>query len=317
MSTHDMEGLVHVVLETAIVTLQARAGLVLSGAPDELRMIVERGLSAAGLPQPTGITPGAGVLGGVIATGTGVRGLLGSGPAELAPIATEPAEGEILATPLRSMGEIIGVIALYGGEGGRPFDASDQRALQTLAEKAGTAIDNVQLHQEAKRLSTTDGLTGLWNFRYLSQTLAREIERSTRFQRPLAVLMLDLDNFTQDNDRFGHARGDTVLRELAQRVMEVIREVDTFARYGGEEFVVVLPETTVEGAAQLAERICDAVRSEPFVVEGEDPLEITVSVGGAAFPEHGASAATLMRAADKALYVAKDQGRDRWHMPGA
>ena len=81
-----------------------------------------------------------------------------------------------------------------------------------------------------------------------------------------------------------------MLRELAHRVQEQIREVDTFARYGGEEFVVVLPETTVEGAAQLAERICDAVRREPFRAEGEEPLDITVSVGGAAFPEHGASA---------------------------
>ncbi len=317
MNTHDLDGLVHVVLETAVVTLQGRAGLVLWGAPDELRMIAHRGLSPAGLPAPTGITPGAGVLGRVVATGESVRGVLGSGPAELEPVATEPGEGEILATPLRSMGEVIGVLALYGREGGRTFDASDEGALRTLARQAGTAIDNVQLHQEATRLSTTDGLTGLWNFRYLSMSLAREIERSTRFQRPLAVLMLDLDNFKLVNDRFGHARGDTVLRELAHRVMEQIREVDTFARYGGEEFVVVLPETTVEGASQLAERICDAVRRDPFRAEGEEPLSITVSVGGAAFPDHGASAATLMRAADKALYVAKGEGRDRWHMPGS
>jgi diguanylate cyclase (GGDEF)-like protein len=118
------------------------------------------------------------------------------------------------------------------------------------------------------------------------------------------------------NDTHGHPRGDTVLRELAHRVQEQIREVDTFARYGGEEFVVVLPETTVEGAAQLAERICVAVHREPFRHDGEEPLDVTVSIGGAAFPEHGSSPATLMRAADKALYVAKAEGRDRWHVPG-
>ena len=317
VSTHDMEALVQVVLETAVVTLQAKAGVVLSGAPDELHVVAEQGLQVAGLVAPTGITPGAGVLGRVVASGEGVRGSIGSGPAELNPVTTEPGEGDILATPLRSMGAVIGVLALYGREDDRPFDATDDGALRTLARQAGKAIDNVQLHQEATRLSTTDGLTGLWNFRYLSMSLAREIERSTRFQRPLAVLMLDLDNFKQVNDRYGHARGDTVLRELAYRVQEQIREVDTFARYGGEEFVVVLPETTVEGAAQLAERICDAVRREPFRADGEDPLLVTVSVGGAAFPDHGASAATLMRAADKALYVAKGEGRDRWHMPGA
>jgi diguanylate cyclase (GGDEF)-like protein len=129
--------------------------------------------------------------------------------------------------------------------------------------------------------------------------------------------MLDIDHFKQVNDQHGHARGDAVLRELAHRVQEQIREVDTFARYGGEEFVVVLPETTVEGATQLAERICVAVRREPFHAEGEESLTVTVSVGGAAFPAHGSSAATLMRAADRALYVAKNDGRDRWHVPEA
>jgi two-component system cell cycle response regulator len=222
----------------------------------------------------------------------------------------------VLAVPLRSMGNVIGVVALYDHTDGRPFDTADEDSLGTLAGQASIAIDNVHLHHEAQRLSTTDPLTGLWNFRYLSQSLAREIERSTRFDRPLAVLMLDLDHFKRVNDEHGHARGDSVLRELARRVQEQIREVDTFARYGGEEFVVVLPETTVEGAAQLAERICVAVRREPFCQEGETPLDITLSIGGAAFPVHGSTPATLMRSADKALYVAKGEGRDRSHVPG-
>ena len=226
-----------------------------------------------------------------------------------------PRAGEVLAVPVRSMGNVVGVVALYDRIDGRAFDPADEDALRTLAGQASIAVDNVHLHQEAERLSTTDPLTGLWNFRYLSMSLAREIERSTRFDRPLAVLMLDLDHFKPVNDTYGHARGDAVLRELAHRVQEQIREVDTFARYGGEEFVVVLPETSVEGAAQLAERICAAVRREPFRSEGEEPLDITVSIGGAAFPDHGSSAATLMRAADKALYIAKGEGRDRWHVP--
>ncbi|MEO7980158.1 MAG: sensor domain-containing diguanylate cyclase, partial [Sporichthyaceae bacterium] len=230
---------------------------------------------------------------------------------------TEPAEGDVLAVPLRSLGNVVGVVALYDRVDGRSFDAADEDALRTLANQASIAVDNIHLHHEAQRLSTTDALTGLWNFRYLSMSLAREIERSTRFDRPLAVLMLDLDHFKAVNDTYGHARGDTVLRELAQRVQEQIREVDTFARYGGEEFVVVLPETTVEGAAQLAERICVGVRREPFRHDGEEPLDISVSIGGAAFPIHGQTPATLMRAADQALYAAKGHGRDRWHVPGA
>jgi diguanylate cyclase (GGDEF)-like protein len=313
-STHDLDGLLQVVLETAVVTLQSQAGVVLYGAPDQLRVVAENGLHEAGLSAPVAIAPGVGVLGRVVASGEAVRGRLSSGPEELNPAPTEPRDGQILAVPLRSMGAVLGVLALYGRLDDRAYDPADEDALRTLAGQAGIAIDNVQLHQEAERLSTTDALTGLWNFRYLSMSLAREIERSTRFERPLAVLMLDLDNFKAVNDERGHAVGDAVLRELAHRVQEQIREVDTFARYGGEEFVVVLPETTVEGATQLAERICSAVRRDPFDVEG-GPLRVTVSVGGAAFPTQGSSAATLMRAADKALYVAKHEGRDRWHVP--
>jgi two-component system, cell cycle response regulator len=317
MSTHDLEGLLQVVLDTAVVTLQASAGVVLYGAPDQLHVVAQHGLREQGRAVPAAIAVGQGVLGRVVGTGEGVHGRLSSGPPELTPVPTEPSEGDILAVPLRSMGTVLGVLALYDRTDGQPFDATDDDALRTLAGQASIAIDNVQLHQEAQRLSTTDALTGLWNFRYLSMSLAREIERSTRFDRPLAVLMLDLDHFKQVNDIHGHAVGDAVLRELAQRVQEQIREVDTFARYGGEEFVVVLPETTVDGATQLAERICTAVRRTPFHVEGDKQINVTISVGGAAFPAHGSSAATLMRAADKALYVAKHEGRDRWHVPSA
>jgi diguanylate cyclase (GGDEF)-like protein len=314
-STHDLDGLLQVVLETAVVTLQAQAGAVLHLQADRLQLVAEHALHEAGLPAPAAVVPGVGVLGRVLSTGESVHGRLGSPGLE--PAETEPGEGDVLAVPIRSLGNVVAVVALYDRIDGRAFDAGDEDALRTLANQASIAVDNIHLHHEAQRLSTTDALTGLWNFRYLSMSLAREIERSTRFDRPLAVLMLDLDHFKQVNDAHGHARGDTVLRELAHRVQEQIREVDTFARYGGEEFVVVLPETTVEGAAQLAERICVAVRREPFRSEGEEPLDISVSIGGAAFPEHGQTPATLMRAADRALYAAKNAGRDQWHVPGA
>jgi diguanylate cyclase (GGDEF)-like protein len=300
-----------------VATLDGAAGVVVYRSADKLQLVAEHGLSEAGLRPPSVVTPGVGVLGRVVSTGVVARGRIGSGPVELEPGDAEPERGNVLAVPLRSQGAIVGVVALYDRTDGRPFDATDEDALGTLVGQASIAVDNVQLHHEAQRLSTTDPLTGLWNFRYLSMSLAREIERSTRFDRPLAVLMLDLDHFKQVNDVYGHARGDAVLRELAHRVQEQIREVDTFARYGGEEFVVVLPETTVDGAGQLAERICVAVRRDPFLFEGEEPLHVTVSVGGAAFPDHGSTPATLMRAADKALYVAKGEGRDRWHVPGA
>ena len=315
-STHDLDRLLTVVLDTARATLAATAGVVVYRSADQLRLVAGQGFDHeeyADPAEPVVIDPGAGVLGRVVTTGSAVRGRIGSG-ADLQPAGAEPSRGDVLAVPLRSMGSVVGVVALYDRVDGRPFDAADEDALGTLVGQASIAVDNVQLHHEAQRLSTTDPLTGLWNFRYLSMSLAREIERSTRFDRPLAVLMLDLDHFKAVNDTYGHHRGDTVLRELALRVQEQIREVDTFARYGGEEFVVVLPETTVEGAGQLAERICAGVRREPFRHENEEPLHVTISVGGAAFPEHGSSPATLMRAADEALYMAKGKGRDQWHI---
>jgi two-component system, cell cycle response regulator len=315
-STHDLDGLLQVVLETAVVTLQAQAGVVLHLSADRLQLVAEHGLHETRLTAPAMVAPGEGVLGRVLSTGETARGRLGSGPDVLTPVESEPSNGEVLAVPLRSMGNVVGVLAIYDRVDGRPFDIGDEDGLRTLAGQASIAVDNVHLHHEAQRLSTTDPLTGLWNFRYLSMSLAREIERSTRFDRPLAVLMLDLDHFKQVNDVHGHARGDTVLRELAERVQEQIREVDTFARYGGEEFVVVLPETGLEGAQHLADRICERIRVGPLRTSAGD-LAITISIGVAVYPDHGDSPASLVRAADLALYVAKGDGRDQWRIAEA
>ncbi len=171
------------------------------------------------------------------------------------------------------------------------------------------------LHAEATRASTIDQMTGVWNYRYLLTSLNREVERANRFDRSLSVLMLDLDHFKRVNDAHGHPRGDAVLREFAARVQAEIREVDTLARYGGEEFAVVLPETTAAGAENLAERICAAIRSRPFTTDGSEvPIAVTVSIGGAVYPEHGSTSRDLIQAADRALYSAKAIGRDRWSM---
>jgi diguanylate cyclase (GGDEF)-like protein len=126
--------------------------------------------------------------------------------------------------------------------------------------------------------------------------------------------MLDLDHFKGVNDSFGHQRGDAVLVELAARIRAEVRDVDTVARYGGEEIVVILPETDADGAGQLAERICVAVRRRPFGQPGVPPVHLTVSAGGAVFPAHALSASALLAEADKALYAAKHAGRDTWRI---
>ncbi|MFP5334102.1 MAG: diguanylate cyclase [Actinomycetes bacterium] len=216
----------------------------------------------------------------------------------------------VVGLPLVHGDRVLGAMVLAGR---RHLDDEQLAPARSLARPAGTAVSNVLVHEETARLSMTDALTGLANFRSLSDTLAHEVERAVRFDRPLAVLMLDIDHFKGVNDSWGHAVGDRTLSELAARLRSLVREVDTVARYGGEEFVIVLPETSSEGAQEVAQRVVEAVRREPFgsVADGE-PLRVTVSVGVAAYPEHAESAAELMRRADQALYAAKAAGRDRW-----
>ncbi|MDP9395613.1 MAG: diguanylate cyclase, partial [Actinomycetota bacterium] len=314
--THDLPGLVEVVVDTAVVSAGARGGLAMLVDGQSLALVRQQGLteSTVPVPVPERLRIGEGILGRVAATKRPVRGAIGSGPSELAPGPGEPASGEVLAVPMCRGDRLIGVLAVMAAYGSPPFTEEQQAALATLAGQAGIAIDNVRVHAEAERLSLTDPMTGLRNFRYLSMELAREIERASRFRRPLSVLMLDLDHFKSVNDTYGHARGDAVLRELAVRLSEVKREVDTLARYGGEEFALVLPETGSEGATMLADRVCAAVRREPFGKPGEKPLRLTVSVGVASFPEHGESPAMLMRTADEVLYEAKRAGRDQWQI---
>jgi diguanylate cyclase (GGDEF)-like protein len=221
----------------------------------------------------------------------------------------------VLAVPLRRPPHVFGVIALFAPTDPSGFDSAAESALQALAGPASIAVENVLLHAEATRASTIDQMTGVWNYRYLLTSLNREVERAHRFDRSLSVLMLDLDHFKRVNDAHGHQRGDAVLREFATRVQAEIREVDTLARYGGEEFAVVLPETTAAGAQNLADRICSAIRSRPFTTDEDDvPIAVTVSIGGAVYPEQGGSSRELVQAADRALYSAKASGRDRWSM---
>jgi two-component system cell cycle response regulator len=318
-STHDLDRILTVVLETAIASTRAQAGMVLLFSPsrEELVLEVGRGVEERGVPADLRLPGGRGVSGRVGQSGDVAMGRLGHGTGMLEPAPGEPAEGSVIAVPLKSSGTVIGVLDLFDRVDADAFDERDLATIRTFASQATVAIDNVLLHEEAQRLSITDGLTGLWNYRYFTMTIGKEIERSARFGRPLALLMLDLDRFKLVNDTHGHQRGDAVLVELAARVRGQVRDVDTVARYGGEEVVVILPETDEAGAVLAAERICDAVRRRPFGEPGEGEVEVTVSIGAAVFPAHGGSSTTLLRRADEALYEAKDAGRNTWRLATA
>ena len=314
--THDLDRILAVVLDTAIASTGARGGAVLmrDGDRDELVIAVGRNLAERGVPDRLRVPLAAGVTGGVARSGNPVRGRAGAGRDELAAAAGEPTDVPIVAVPLKSSDAVVGVLLLWDREDGQAFDEADLTTLRTFTTQATVAVDNVVLHDEARRLAITDGLTGLSNYRYFTMTVGKEIERAARFSRPLALLLLDLDHFKLVNDVWGHQRGDQVLVELAARVRGQVRDVDTLARYGGEEFVVVLPETDRHGAVQAAERIRAAVRRRPFGDAGEQPVEVSISIGIAVFPEHGGSSSELLRRADEALYAAKDGGRDAWRL---
>ena len=174
-----------------------------------------------------------------------------------------------------------------------------------LAEKELTRT-NLRLHDKAMR----DALTGLYNRGYLEESLDREESRARRRDRPLGMMMIDIDHFKRCNDQFGHAAGDAVLRAVAQFMLSLARGEDILCRYGGEEFVLVMANTLAETVRERAEKIRLGVHALEIERDGRTIGPVTVSIGVAMFPEHGESAAAVLRAADDALYRAKQAGRD-------
>jgi diguanylate cyclase (GGDEF)-like protein len=239
-------------------------------------------------------------------------------PADPPPAGPHAASAPPVAQPPTSLG----VLALYDRLGSDEFDDADLITLRTFAGQAAVAVDNVRVHREAQRLSLTDPLTGLWNYRHLQESIRREVERANRFGRMLTVLALDLDLFKEVNDTHGHPAGDTVLAEFAQRLCAEIREVDLAFRHGGEEFVVLLPETDAQGGAVVADRLGAAIRDTPILVEtnggtGTVSIGVTVSIGIAVYPDHAATGQQVLDAADDALYAAKAGGRDTYRIAAA
>ena len=196
---------------------------------------------------------------------------------------------ELIRTPLRdSEGTLIGVLGI---------------ARDITARK--------QAEEEARYLSSHDPLTGLCNRRVLEARMIEEIDRAERYQHTLSIFMVDLDHFKVVNDTYGHQSGDTVLCYLAKVLAVSIRKTDYVARYGGEEFIVVLPETPLTEAYDLAERLCKEIREYPFPLNDNQTIHITASIGVACFPEHHKSWEGLIGAADSAMYAAKQAGRNQ------
>jgi diguanylate cyclase (GGDEF)-like protein len=211
-----------------------------------------------------------------------------------------------LAVPLPGETQTLGYLTIFTRRKGHQFADDDVRQLETLALRAGPAIENARRFREARQLADLDALTGLHNRRYFHETLARECARAHRYERKLSLIVFDLDDFKDINDRIGHLAGDAVLAETAERVRDVVRTADIACRVGGDEFAVILPESSLEDADQLYRRILNAVSSRAFGQAGK--LYLSAGVGELR-PED--DPVSFFQRADDALYRAKEAGKGR------
>jgi diguanylate cyclase (GGDEF)-like protein len=206
--------------------------------------------------------------------------------------------------------EILGVISVARPE--RPFDRGERDLVAYLARQAGVSIENVGLHEQVQRQAVTDELTGLYNHRRFVEALESEADRAARFGQSVGLVMVDLDNFKAVNDTHGHQQGDQVLRSVADLMRRLSRDIDSPARYGGEELAVVLPQTDLEGAYRLAERLRTGIAQLDIpMVAATGHMRVTASVGVAGLPESAQDPERLIAAADAALYAAKRSGKNR------
>src|SRR4051794_9886142 len=209
-----------------------------------------------------------------------------------------------LAVPLPGDNSTLGYLTVFTRRNGHEYADDDVRQLETLAIRAGPAIENAKRFREARQLADLDALTGLLNRRYFHETLAREVARATRYDRKLALIVLDLDDFKAINDRIGHLAGDAVIGESAERVRDVVRSADIACRVGGDEFAVILPESTLADADQLYRRLQAALSARPVGQAGR----LSFSAGVAELkPEDDPT--TFFERADEALYRAKEGGK--------
>jgi diguanylate cyclase (GGDEF)-like protein len=232
----------------------------------------------------------------------------------------QPEEGvAYLCVPMLAQGESLGILHLHWQTktATRPDGPSDQikaaklQLASAVSEHVGLALANLNLRETLRSQSIRDPLTNLFNRRYLEESMPRELLRASRNRKPLGAIMLDIDHFKRYNDTFGHEAGDAVLRELGKHLRSNVRGEDIACRFGGEEFMLIMPDANLEATQKRAEKLCSDAKNLAVSHHGQSLGTITLSLGVAEFPEHGATVETLLAAVDKALYTAKEQGRNR------
>lgn len=213
----------------------------------------------------------------------------------------------VLCLPLLYRGQSIGVIEALNKGGG--FTQVDLDLMQMLVRPLAVSIHTIQMFDQAEHLTVTDDLTKLYNYRYLKRFLDSEVKRCLRYKKKVSLLFIDVDGFKRVNDTFGHLVGSRALSEMGQVLRKLLRETDVIARYGGDEFVVVLPETPLNGALVIAERIRKKIEDYEFIAQ-DLSIHLTISLGIANCPKHTLTAEGLIKKADAAMYRAKELSKN-------
>jgi diguanylate cyclase (GGDEF)-like protein len=233
-----------------------------------------------------------------------------------------PGPDAYLCVPLVAQGEALGLLHLRclsnkAGQVSKPdevdewFTESKQQFARSTAYRVALALANLRLRETLRQQSIRDPLTGLFNRRYMEESLERELRRVIRNQRPLGIIMMDIDHFKQYNDIYGHEIGDIVLRKLGALLRSNTRVEDIACRYGGEEFVLIMPDASLEVTGKRAEKLCEDVKHLDIKSSDMHMSSVTLSLGVAAYPDQGSTADAILKAADAALYRAKRVGRGR------
>jgi diguanylate cyclase (GGDEF)-like protein len=214
--------------------------------------------------------------------------------------------------------EALGIVSLQMSGGAEQQEAtprssreSERHLAAVLAKQVALALGNLRLKETLKNQSICDPLTGLFNRRYMEESLEREFSRANRNKSTVAIVMMDLDHFKKFNDTFGHQAGDALLRTLGDFLKRNTRGQDIACRFGGEEFALVLTDSTFDGAIQRSEILRKQIKQLSVEYAGQLLGAISASMGVASFPDHGKTMGDVLRAADQALYCAKREGRDR------
>ncbi|KAF0220733.1 MAG: diguanylate [Geobacteraceae bacterium] len=314
VSTLDLDTLLQAILTSAMHFAETPAGSVAlyDDRKKELSLHAHAGLSADFIKTERWELTSGGLTEQVLAAGeiffvedTGAASFFNN------PIAVREGIKSLICVPLAVHKQIVGVLYLDDFVP-RLFDREKMKLISVLSSFAAMAIYNAKLHNKTRLMAITDSLTGLHNQRYFLQISSQEIGRAKRYLKPLSIIMMDVDDFKKFNDTHGHFNGDQVLVAIGEIITRTLRRADFAFRYGGEEFILLLPETGLECALQVAERLRETVANETAGVLREIAGQgVTVSVGVASYPANGDGMDDLFRVVDKLLYKAKETGKNR------